>query len=338
MITIAVMMYNEEKYILETLESIKYQIQNFGRERQIQLILSDDCSDDRTTEIADAWVAENYKLFQSIDKLYGEVNVGTCKKYADMVKAIRGERYVVIAGDDVFSTQNIFAILAACDKDILLTASLKFSGCKIKVGIWENLNIVAQSIVSGKSIHWEAQLGSPILNGAVYSLRILSEEVMQYMCRYKLLEDRARVYKIAMENKSLTLGYLNEPIILYRQNDVSVSSFQSPHLKTHNDDLNKLYEDAYANTDSIIMRWAIGRQKRAALFRGQRGIKAKLSKITPYYFAIGTRILFHWFAIKRIYNELMNKYVIENEKHLMKMHDAAVAFGDRYKETLNIND
>lgn len=330
MITIAVFMYNEEKYILETLESIKFQIEKFGNDREIQLILLDDCSKDRTREIADIWVTKNEKLFRRIDKLYSVVNVGTCKKYADMVGVIQGEKYVVIAGDDVFSAQNVFAILDACDKDILLTASLKFNGARIKDGIWQNLNTVAQSMVTARSIHWEAKLGSPVLNGALFNLRILSDGVVKYMCRYKLLEDRARVYKITTENRNLTLGYLNEPIILYRQNEVSVSSFRSPHLKTHNNDLDKLYEDAYENTSSRVMRWAIKCQRHAASYRGQCGIKSKLSKITPYYFAIGTRILFHWFTIKRFYNELMNRYAKKNEMHLVKMHDAAVDFRHKY--------
>ena len=338
MITIAVLMYNEEKYILETLESIKFQVENFGEEREIQLILSDDCSKDRTTEIADIWVEENAELFKYVDKLYGEENVGTCKKYADMVKAIRGDKYIVIAGDDVFSTQNVFSILEACDRDILLTASLKFIGCKIKRDVWQNLNTVAQSMVSIKSIHWEAKLGSPVLNGAIFDVGILSDEVLKYMCRYRLLEDRARVYKITFDKKNITLGYLNKPVILYRQNEVSVSSFRSPHLKTHNKDLDKLYEDAYENEKSSLIRWAIRCQRRSAAYRGQQGIKPILAKITPYYFVIATRIMLHWFTIKQLYNELMKQYVMENEKHLAKMHDAAMNFRNKNLGTLKFSE
>jgi len=323
-------MYNEEQYILDTLESIKFQMENYAAGRKVQLILLDDCSKDKTTEFADIWLSENARLFKSVDKLYGSENVGTCKKYAEMIRKVCGNKYFTIAGDDVISAQNMFTEIEECNQGIVMTPVLKFKDLKICSGIRQYLNIVAQSLVTSKSLYWEAKLGSPVLNGAIYELKLLSENVLEYMCRYRLLEDRARVYKITRENSKLALKYINKPILLYRQHESSVSNLQSQHAKVHNDDLNRLFKDIYDHEHNIILRWAVKCQKHAALYRGQKSLKAKMAKLTPYYLVIGMRIIFHWPKIKHAYKELMEKYVAESNLHLETIHAKAVAFGERH--------
>lgn len=329
MITIAVFMYNEENFILDTLESIKFQVERYGAGREFQLILLDDCSKDRTAKITDLWAEENAALFKRIDKLYSEENVGTCQKYADMIRNTKGDKYITIAGDDVFVANDIFAEMEKCKSGILLTPALKFKDLKISRALKQNLDTVAQSLVTAKSISWESKLGCPALNGAIYDLKLFSEDVLTFMCRYRLLEDRARVYKIISENAKLEINYVNTPLVLSRKQERSVSALGSPHLKTHNDDLNKLFKDIYDDESSSLMRWKIRCQMHAAHYRGQKGFKAKLAKITPFYLRIGMRLLLHWPKVKRLYNELMESHADANERHLEEIHAAAVAFGNK---------
>lgn len=330
MITIALFMYNEEKYILDALESIRFQVENYADGKEVQLILLDDCSKDRTTQFADMWLEEHAALFQRVDKLYGEKNVGTCRKYRDMIAYVRGDKCVTVAGDDMFGAQNLFRGLEMCDQDIVMMPVFSFKNYKINTGIGEYLNIIAQSLTTAKSIRWEAKLGSPVLNGAIYNLKRVSEEVLAYMCQYRLVEDRSRVYKMVMENPELTVKYVNMPLMLYRRHEDSVSGLQSPHLKVHNDDIQRLFQDIYDHEKNVFLRWAIKRQQRAVRYRGKKGVKAKLIKLTPYYFVIGMRFLLHWFPVRNRYDELMSKYAAENNRHLKKMHAAAIEFGARH--------
>lgn len=330
MITIAVFMYNEERYILDTLESIRFQVEHYGAGREFQLILLDDCSKDRTAKIADLWTEKNAALFKRIDKLYSEENAGTCQKYADMVRNIRGDKYITIAGDDVFVSHDVFAEMEEYECDILMTPVLKFKDYRVFHGLKHYLDTVAQSLVTVKSISWESKLGSPVLNGALYDLQLLSEDVLNFMCRYRLLEDRARVYKIVSDNKKIKINYINSPLLLSRKQDNSVSGLKSPHLKTHNEDLYNLFKDIYDEESNGLMRWALKCQMRAARYRGQKGVKARLARITPYYARIGMRLAFHWPKVKRLYNKLMENYAEKNEKYLEEIHSAAVAFANSY--------
>lgn len=330
MITIALFMYNEEKYILDMLESIKFQVEHYADGKEIQLILLDDCSQDRTTQFADMWLEEHAALFQRVDKLYGRKNVGTCRKYKEMTEHVRGDKCVTVAGDDLLGERNMFHALEMCSQDIVMMPVLSFKNYKICTGMREYAHIIAQSLTTAKSIRWEAKLGSPVLNGAIFDLRRVSEGVLAYMCKYRLVEDRSRVYKIVMENPDLTVKYVNMPLMLYRRHGDSVSDLQSPHLKVHNDDINRLFQDIYDHEKNVFLRWAVKRQRRAVRYRGQKGVKAKLAKCTPYYAVIGMRFLLHWFQVRDLYDELMKNYAADNNRHLKKMHAAAVEFGARH--------
>ena len=46
--TFGVFTYNQEQFIFENLESIKYQIEKYGGGTSFSLVMSDDCSQDNT--------------------------------------------------------------------------------------------------------------------------------------------------------------------------------------------------------------------------------------------------------------------------------------------------
>lgn len=58
-----VLAYNVEKYIIECLESIKYQIQYFGSEYECRLIVAEDCSTDTILKLIEGWVYKDNGLF-----------------------------------------------------------------------------------------------------------------------------------------------------------------------------------------------------------------------------------------------------------------------------------
>ena len=59
LVSIIVITYNSSKYVLETLESAKAQTY-----QNIELIVTDDCSNDNTVEICRKWIEENKERFQ----------------------------------------------------------------------------------------------------------------------------------------------------------------------------------------------------------------------------------------------------------------------------------
>lgn len=73
LVTVAVVAYNSSATIIETLDSIKNQSY-----RNIELIISDDCSTDDTVEICKNWLKNNRERFIDARLLIADKNQGVC--------------------------------------------------------------------------------------------------------------------------------------------------------------------------------------------------------------------------------------------------------------------
>ena len=100
--TFAVLTYNQEKFILQHLESIKYQIMKFGVDINVNLVVSDDGSKDNTIFLVEKWTNENYELFNDIKILKSTVNQGIVHNYIRLLDNIKTEKFKILAGDDIY--------------------------------------------------------------------------------------------------------------------------------------------------------------------------------------------------------------------------------------------
>ena len=106
-----VLTFNHEDYIIEHLESIKYQVQRFGEAFDVSIIINDDCSSDKTKELVEKWLSVNHDLFFQISKLFNEENLGTCKSLCNAIDKLDSQYCKMTAGDDVYSSENIFELV-----------------------------------------------------------------------------------------------------------------------------------------------------------------------------------------------------------------------------------
>lgn len=95
LVSIVIITYNSERFILETLESIKNQTYE-----NIELIVSDDCSTDKTLEICESWLKESKERFKRIEIIKVQKNSGIIANTNRGISAARGEWIKGIAGDD----------------------------------------------------------------------------------------------------------------------------------------------------------------------------------------------------------------------------------------------
>ena len=92
-VSVFVITYNQEKYIRQCLDSILIQKCNFD----FELIISDDCSKDKTQDVC----IEYARKFNSIIKLiHNQKNVGIIKNYFNTIQKCRGKYIAFCAGDD----------------------------------------------------------------------------------------------------------------------------------------------------------------------------------------------------------------------------------------------
>lgn len=93
LVSVLVLTYGHEKYIKDTLESILAQKTSFDYE----IIIAEDCSPDRTREIA---LEYQKKYPEKIRLLYSDANVGMIPNLYRLYSGVRGKFFAVCEGDD----------------------------------------------------------------------------------------------------------------------------------------------------------------------------------------------------------------------------------------------
>lgn len=96
LVSIIIITYNSSKYISETLESVRNQSY-----KNIELIISDDCSTDDTVAICEEWLKINGANFANYKLIAVTKNTGVAPNCNRGVKASKGEWLKLCAGDDL---------------------------------------------------------------------------------------------------------------------------------------------------------------------------------------------------------------------------------------------
>lgn len=97
LVSVPVITYNSSEYIIEGLESIKAQTY-----KNIELIISDDCSTDNTVQLCREWLAENKDRFVRTLLVTSEKNTGVAANCNRAIAPCRGEWIKMLSGDDKF--------------------------------------------------------------------------------------------------------------------------------------------------------------------------------------------------------------------------------------------
>lgn len=95
-VSVIVITYNSQKTIIETLDSIYNQTH-----KDIELIVSDDCSIDDTLKVVNEWLSQKSERFSNTRVIVPEKNTGVAENCNRGVQAISTEYYKLIAGDDL---------------------------------------------------------------------------------------------------------------------------------------------------------------------------------------------------------------------------------------------
>ena len=94
--------YNHELYIIEHLNSIKDIIAGFGKGRIIDLIISDDCSKDKTVVLALEWLESNRQYFRNVKTLVSDHNCGIIRNLNKAINEVDTSDFKFLAGDDKY--------------------------------------------------------------------------------------------------------------------------------------------------------------------------------------------------------------------------------------------
>lgn len=120
--------YNFEEYILRYLFSVKYQIENFGSGRLIEIVIVDDCSTDDTMRCFHTFIERYQDLFKNVVMFVSKENCGVLKTHKTASNLINSDFFHIMDGDDFYSLHNIFEFTSRSNTyDYLFSPNLTFT-------------------------------------------------------------------------------------------------------------------------------------------------------------------------------------------------------------------
>ena len=99
MVSVCIATYNGEKYLRQQIESILPQLS-----KEDEIVISDDCSTDRTVEILKVFKDERIKIFVN------ESNLGVVENFENAIKQSIGEYVFLSDQDDVWKPNKVETI------------------------------------------------------------------------------------------------------------------------------------------------------------------------------------------------------------------------------------
>lgn len=232
LVTCIVIVYNSSKYVFETLESIKEQTY-----RNIELIVSDDCSVDDTVAICKKWMDENKDRFVRTELITVEKNTGIPSNCNRALIASKGEFLKFIAGDDVILPEFIEKCLSVFKNDNKIAVT--YTNSKI---IDENSNFVQDlSSKKYKSGYIFKEMFFVEFWPAAPSFMYKRESVIEIGGFDESIgvEDYLLILKLAQKYK---IQHVNDYLTKYRQHKSNISKNKIFLFESHLATINKFRE------------------------------------------------------------------------------------------------
>ena len=311
MFTFIVTCYNQAEVITHALESIRYQIRRFGKGQKFQLIAADDGSEDQSCQVIEQWIEGNEELFERVDMLFRKKNAGICRNYVEALRLVSGERFAVLNGDDLFSPYSLFDVTDLLDEyDMVCTAFLKFSGFGDMIRSYPTyLDVVLQNFIRGNILRHSIKLGCAVMGTAVYRKELLTEDVFDFILRFRTVNDRACFQKIVDKHENLRVCYVNRPFILYRISENSISNFNSPNRRLHNQEVAQLCRVERAEEKSGFFKAMLYLQEKSAAVRANPHYFVRLMRFfSPYYSIMLWLFVRNYREIVRMEHELIDPH------------------------------
>lgn len=219
LVSVCVITYNSAETVAETLDSIKNQTYS-----PVELIVSDDNSQDKTMEIVTNWANENKDRFENIEIISSDINTGVTKNVNRACRKARGIYVKDFAGDDILLPNYLENCIGYFEQhrevDVLFTKLEAFNGNKI-FELPENYSYF--NLSAEEQFERTVRKGVPFLPTptSIYTKRIL-EQVGYFDERIPMWEDGPMYFKLA-ENRT-KLWLLDFIGVRYRVREESLSN------------------------------------------------------------------------------------------------------------------
>lgn len=221
-VSVVVLSYNSSSTILETLDSIFNQSY-----KDIELIISDDCSKDNSVELANRWASEHRSRFSNVIVLANKQNLGTCNNINKSIIPATGEWIKSIAADDLLKPEAISSyveyVLNNPTCEFVLCRIEPFSNSEMDLSYYEKYYDLYFQL--GKEpLYAQKQriIKECIFPGPGYFIkREMLNRIGCFDEDYRLMEEWPFCFKVLMND--IRIWTIDEKLIRYRVSNTSVS-------------------------------------------------------------------------------------------------------------------
>lgn len=246
LVSILVASYNHEKYIEDCLDSIKNQSY-----KNIELIISDDCSRDNTFSIAKAWCDKNGERFTRCIVRKNENNLGVTKNYNQMIDEAKGDYIKCFASDDILFSNAITELVDYLEEE---ADDIVFSNMVI---INDGDKLANRQIFDRKAFYKrKPPYGTGILKELIRCNTVCAPSVL---FRRETIEkygkyDEALMYEdweywLRIEAEGGSIGYIDTNLVAYR-----ILKKSNSHYGKSRDEI-KRFERDYDNNRKMLSKY-----------------------------------------------------------------------------------
>jgi hypothetical protein len=317
-----VLAFNHESYIIEHLESIKYQILRYGQGIKVDILINDDCSRDKTVDYIEKWISFNKSIFNRVVVNYSQNNRGTCASVVDLLLSIETSLFKLTAGDDIYSFENIFEAAIADDNIAFKVGFPLFieDGILRENLISNILTISTEVVYSKKSIvkHFTNFSYNNAPN-MFYNLNCIKDiGTIKFIQNFDVTEDWPIQLAISRLHPQKKIKYMDKVLVYYRR--TSGSTYIVANSRFINDKL-KIFRFLIENSHSYLDKLRISIRQSA--FKISNKYISRIINIDLHIY------LFECFLnVRTIYNKWKNLNLDERKHviHLEFIKNRAVVF------------
>ena len=252
--TFAILTYNQRALIVEQLESIKRQVENYGQDYQTDVVLSDDCSTDDTVAVAQKWLDQHKYLFRNIKILQAEKNQGVVENFIKMITNIDTRYFKELAGDDYYYSNNVYE--TAYGKEFMLSPTLQLYGHTVKEQprwLYKEYLFFDKSKlrhVVRKRLEYQLSLETP---GVFWTTSMIDEGLLTALREYKWIEDVPLWHYLL--GRKINVTVTEKPLVIYRMNEGISQNKAHEKFTVFDEEVVKLEKEIQVHMNNRLYRY-----------------------------------------------------------------------------------
>ncbi len=219
LVSVVIITYRSALFVTETLDSIYAQTY-----KNIELVVSDDCSADNTVAVVKDWIEAHRHRFTNCILRAGEQNLGITGNVNAGVKCATGHYVKLLAGDDLLLPDAVDTYVQGCrqmESPYVFGWLKKFSDGKDGRKIWDEAPPVDFFALDAAGQYAVLLRENRVYGPLFFCERAFLEQMGYYNPRYTMLEDYPMWLK--MTAQGYKLHFIPQETVLYRMSPESVS-------------------------------------------------------------------------------------------------------------------